>query len=419
VYNSSVIIVLNKGGTRIMKKLMSILMLMFALIVVGCNTAEQGLPELKDDDKIEMTAQEKVAFLQTVVEISDEATSNFRLDSFLDLEFAMTSNSEFNTDGMSSESNTAVTFDIDFDLTNYVAIGDSFEDTFVYSKFNTFEFNFLNDMYSNVEYGTQTFITDTKTAFGFSLSDTFFLARSDYAYYYLNGEASIEHKEDNVVNEEMSQIKSFEGLKEKTVTERITQEMYVGLMESMLELQSMLLVDLDVEMTEAELQEMYEAMDTYVSIYSSGNIHTIRLLVTTEMIDELINELFDSIAGEFGEFGDVEMINSIKSSVTSAFKAFNVDFRIILKGELEGQKHLSRIELLITGDFSGFTIDMADFGEGSFPVLVQMTVKLNRLGFTLNFDSNPMTLPSEAELDSFTLVEVLSFADIFEGFDFV
>jgi len=402
-----------------MKKIMSILTLMLALIIVGCTTAEQGLPELKDDDKVEMTAQEKVAFLQSVVEISDEATSNFRLDSFLDLEFAMTSEMAYNSEGMTSESNSTYTFDVDFDLTNYVAIGDDAENTFVYSKFNAFELNFLTNIYANVEYGQESFTSDTITKFGFSLSDTFVLARSDYAYYYLNGEASIEHKEDNVLDEEMSQTRTFDGLKEKTVTERITQEMYIGLMESMLELQSMLLIDLNVEMTEAELQEMYDMMDTYVSIYSAGNTHTIRLLVTTEMIDELINGLFDSIVEEIGEFGDVEMINSIKGSVTSAFKAFNIDFRIVLKGELEGEKNLSRIELLITGDFSGFTIDMAEFGEGAFPVLVQMTVKLNRLGFTLDFDAEPITLPTEAELDSFTLVEVLSFADIFEGFDFV
>ncbi len=402
-----------------MKKIMSILLLMMVLVVVGCTTPDQGLPELKDDDKVEMTAQEKVEFLQTVVEISAEDTSNFRLDSFLDLEFAMTSEADFNTEGMSSQSNTAVTFDVDFDLTNYVAIGDAAEDTFVYSKFNTFDVNFLTDVYSNIVYGEETLTTDTKMTVGFSLSDTFFLARSDYAYYYLNGEATIEYKEDNVVDEAMSQTRTFDGLKEKTVTERITQEMYVGLMESMLELQSMLLVDLDVEMTEAEMEEMYDMMDTYVSIYSDGNTHTIRLLVTTEMIDELINELFDSMLAEIGEFGDVEMINSIKASITSAFKAFNIDFRIILKGELEGEKTLSRIELLITGDFSGFTIDMAEFDESSFPVLVQMTVKLNRLGFTLDFDADPIALPTEAELDSFTLVEVLSFTDIFEGFDFV
>lgn len=402
-----------------MKKLMSILTLMLALMVVGCTTAEQGLPELKDDDKVEMTAQEKVAFLQSVVEISDEATSNFRLDSFLDLEFAMTSEMSYNAEGMTSESNTTYTFDVDFDLTNYVAIGDDAEDTFVYSKFNALELNFLNHMYSNVAYGEETFTSDTTTTVGFTLSDTFFLARSDYAYYYLNGEASIELKEDNVVNDEFSQTRTFDGIKEKTVTERITQDMYVGLMESMLELQSMLLVDLDVEMTETELQEMYNMMDTYVSIYSEGTTHTIRLLVTTEMVDALIDELFDSIVEEMGEFGDVEMLNSIKTSVTTAFKSFNIDFRIVLKGELEGDKHLSRIELLITGDFSGFTIDMAEFGEGALPVLVQMTVKLNRLGFTLDFDAEPITLPTETELDSFTLVEVLSFTDIFEGFDFV
>jgi hypothetical protein len=394
-------------------------MLMLTLIVVGCTTAEQGLPELKDDDKVEMTAQEKVAFLQTVVEISAEARSNFRLDSFFDLEMAMTSEMAYSFEGMTSESNSTYTFDVDFDLTNYVTIGDDAESTFVYSKFNSFEFNIFNDEAAHTTYGEETFSYDTTTTVNFSMSDTFFLARSDYAYYYLNGEVAIEHKTDDVIDDEGSKTRTFAGIKEKTVTERITQEMYVGLMESMLELQSMLLVDLDVEMTEKELQEMYEMMDTYVSIYSAGNTHTIRLLVTTEMIDELINGLFDTIVEEIGEFGDVEMINSIKGSVTSAFKAFNIDFRIVLKGELEGEKNLSRIELLITGDFSGFTIDMAEFGEGVFPVLVRMTVKLNRLGFTLDFDAEPITLPTEAELDSFTLVDVLSFTDIFEGFDFV
>src|SRR5690554_1411649 len=131
------------------KKIFSSIIMLILLLLVGCTTSDNKLPDLKDDEKVDMTAEEKVEFLQTVVTSNDEVTNNFKLDTFLDLEFALTNEMSFTSDGMSMENNTTVTLDADFNMTNYIQVGTSNADTYVYSKFNKFEFNMLNDTYSS------------------------------------------------------------------------------------------------------------------------------------------------------------------------------------------------------------------------------------------------------------------------------
>ena len=43
-----------------MKKILSFLMVFVLFILVGCTTAQNKLPNLKDTDKVEMTAEEKI-----------------------------------------------------------------------------------------------------------------------------------------------------------------------------------------------------------------------------------------------------------------------------------------------------------------------------------------------------------------------
>lgn len=88
---------------------------------------------------------------------------------------------------------------------------------------------------------------------------------------------------------------------------------------------------------------------------------------------------------------------------------------IELKGELEGTKTLTKIEMMITGDFSGFTMSLDEEQSGGFPVLMKLTMKLNKLGFTLDFNADPLTLPSDTELEGFELVEYPPFAGIMDG----
>ncbi len=398
-----------------MKKITMILLVFMLTLLVGCTTPEDRLPELNEDDKVEMTATEKAEFLQTVAQLTTEDTNNFRLDTFLDLEFAMTSELEFSFEDLSTVNDMTMTFSADFDMTNYIEIGESAEDTYMYSRFNAFELNMLNDVYMSSTNGEETTTEDVVQTVDFSLSDTYFLARNDYAYYHLNGSASVEVKVDNQVDQDLSTAQTFTNLKEKTLEERITQEMYLELMASMVELQEMLMVDFDAEMTEAEKDDMLDMLDTHVSIYSNGNEHTIQFLVNTQMIDDVINQLFESIETELGEFSDMENFDTVKTSIIAAFKSFNFDFRIILDGELEGAKTLSRIEMLITGEFSGFSLNMAEVDENSIPMIIEMTVKLNRLGFTLDFNADDLTLPTESELAEFTLVDTPSFGDVLDG----
>ena len=100
------------------KKIFSSIIMLILLLLVGCTTTDNKLPDLKDDEKVDMTAEEKVEFLQTVVTSNDEVTNNFKLDTFLDLEFALTNEMSFTSEGMSMENNSTVTFDADFNMTN-------------------------------------------------------------------------------------------------------------------------------------------------------------------------------------------------------------------------------------------------------------------------------------------------------------
>src|SRR5690554_3398299 len=117
-----------------MKKTLSLLLVVVLFTLVGCTTPNNQLPELKESDKVDMTAEQKADFLRTVVELTADETSNFRLDTFLDLEFAMTSDMDMNFDGMTMESEQTITLDVDYDATNYVELGDTAEDTYLYSK---------------------------------------------------------------------------------------------------------------------------------------------------------------------------------------------------------------------------------------------------------------------------------------------
>ncbi|ABX81828.1 hypothetical protein [Acholeplasma laidlawii] len=191
--------------------------------------------------------------------------------------------------------------------------------------------------------------------------------------------------------------------------------MYLELMASILELQQSLMIDVNTEMTAEERAEMLDMVDTHVNIYSSGTVHTIQFLITQDKVAELIDELFVAMLSELQDLGDQETLNNIKTSMKAAFKAFNFDFRIILEGELEGAKTLTKIEMMITGDFSGFTMSLDEEQSGGFPVLMKLTVKLNKLGFTLDFNADPLTLPSDTELEGFELVEYPPFAGIMDG----
>lgn len=56
------------------KKIFSSIIMLILLLLVGCTTSDNKLPDLKDDEKVDMTAEEKVEFLQTVVTSNDEVT---------------------------------------------------------------------------------------------------------------------------------------------------------------------------------------------------------------------------------------------------------------------------------------------------------------------------------------------------------
>ena len=353
--------------------------------------------------------------MQTVVASTNEVSDNFKLDTFLDLEFALTNEMSLTLDGMSMENDVTVTFKADFDMTNYIEVGASAADTYVYSKFNKFEFDMLNDTYTSTSFGGDAIIVDETTTASASLSNTFFLARSDFAYYQVNGRFDAEFKQGKKVVEGSLQSKTYSNVQEKILDGRITQDMYLELIASILELQQNLMLDVHTEMTLEARTEMLAMLDTHVSIYSSGEVHTIQFLITQDKVADLIDELFDAMLSELSSLADLETINSVKDSVKAAFKGFNFDFRIILDGPLEGSKTLSKIELMISGIFSGFTMDLTKVEGSEFPLMMKMTVKLNKLGFTLDFNADAITLPSDAELELFELVEHTTFEGLLDG----
>ncbi|WP_025725415.1 hypothetical protein [Acholeplasma granularum] len=398
-----------------MKKLFSTIILMFLLVLVGCTNSNNELPDLKNDDKVEMTSEQKLTFLQSVMNLGEATSKNFRLDTFINAEYAVTSNLEYESVNTMMQSNMTQSVSIDFDATNYIEVGESHLDTYMYAKLNKLDLNVLS-----AENSTTTIYNDATTnnntyTLDFSLTDSFFLTKSDYAYYYLNGSRNVEVKENNVVLEDESSNKNYVEIKEKSLENRITELIYQEIIQKLDEFQSMLEVDINLEMTPDERTKALEALDNYVSIYSEGTTHTVRFLITTQMVSDLIDQTFDMLILELEDGLTLEKATALKTTIKQAIKSFDFDFRIVLKGELEGQKQISQIMLMVKGDFSGFTLDMKDFDEMSLPVVLNVTVKLNKLGFILDYDADKLTLPTAEELNDFTEVEK---AIISEDMDF-
>jgi|GEM_PF-2175693 len=398
-----------------MKKILSMTLVLLLLALVGCTTPENKLPDLKEDTKVEMTPEEKATFLQSVVELTTTDTNNFRFDSFIDLEFAATSEMSFNMEGMSMENDMTITFDVDFDQTNYVSIADTVEDTFLYATYNTFEVDVFYSEYSAMSFDGQSELTDRESKANISLTDTFMLINSDYGYINLNGSAITEVKDNGQIVTGETTNETYADVKEKTLEGRLTQEMHQELMMMLEELQTSLTTSVGLDLTEAERDDLYDYLEKYVSIYSENNTHTLRINITSQMVNDLMDEVFESIESELPA-EELEAFSQVKTAVLSALKSFDFDFRIILEGELEGEKAIKRMEFMVTGEFRGFTLDTADFNEESMPMVIELTVKLNKFGFNIDFDADSLELPAQAELDTFEVVEEPSFSNVFNIF---
>src|SRR5690606_34570177 len=124
--------------------------------------------------------------------------------------------------------------------------------------------------------------------------------------------------------------------------------------------QASLTTSVGLDLTEEERDDLYNYLDKYVSIYSENNTHTLRINITSQMVNDFMDEVFESIESELPA-EELEAFSQVKTAVLSALKSFDFDFRIILEGELEGEKAIKRMEFMVTGEFRGFTLDTAKF----------------------------------------------------------
>lgn len=89
----------------------------------------------------------------------------------------------FILDGMFMDNNIIVILDVDFNMINYIEVGEFNVDIYVYFKFNKFEFNMLNDIYFFILFGEELVVVDMVIIIDVLFINIFFLVCSDYVYY--------------------------------------------------------------------------------------------------------------------------------------------------------------------------------------------------------------------------------------------
>src|SRR5690606_38942037 len=101
-------------------------------------------------------------------------------------------------------------------------------------------------------------------------------------------------KEGEVVIDEQSINETFDNIQVKVITQTFDEALYLEIKSMLDEMKTMLEMDLTLdEMTEMD-EEMITFIDEMVTVYSEGTTHTIRLHLTKEMMNEMIDLAFES-----------------------------------------------------------------------------------------------------------------------------
>ncbi|CDR30337.1 Uncharacterised protein [Acholeplasma oculi] len=396
-----------------MKKIWLLLIILSLVALVGCSVPTNDLPPLDDGNKVEMSLEEKVVFLQSV-SMDEMDASNFKFQQFAKVDFAYSAELEQSVAGVDAHYEMDGLVNLDIDQVSFISLGSSHEDSFIYIGLDKAYFHM--DINNHETFAGETSsenVDDIDATINFNGSYAYL--NSDGMYFNLDGSAVMNQltQEGELVIDSKSVNETYDAIQERVISQTFDEALYLEIESMLNEMRTMLQTDLSLdEMTEMD-EEMVDFIDEMVSVYSGGTTHTIRIHLTKEMINEMIDLVFESYT-DIGSM-DLQQLLEIKDTVKNALQSFDLDFRIEVVGEALGTKTLSKILFNISGKFQGFSLDMSEMGEDVMPVVLQFGIDIQRFGFIIDLDADLIELPTNDELETFEVVEVPSFAEIFEN----
>src|SRR5690606_28822666 len=166
-----------------MKKILIVFVMFLGLLLVACTeTKPKVLPDMNDNDRMELTLAQKIDFLSNL-EAPDLSSNALMLNLFskMNVDFAVSTEQNLTLDIRSNVDQQAK-FNADLDVELYGKLGDSASSSIVYAN--------LKRAFLSVEQKASTkFMEDdisSQTNITVDFSNSFFLIHQTHAYYQLN-----------------------------------------------------------------------------------------------------------------------------------------------------------------------------------------------------------------------------------------
>ncbi|WP_162163973.1 hypothetical protein [Acholeplasma hippikon] len=320
-----------------MKKILLVLMSIGLFILVACQS--NFMPPLKKSDQVELTLAQKLTLLNEM-NLSDVKSNALMISAKGD--FKASAEPLPNV----SNSSNKVLIQFEFDASAYISLGNEASESIMYFNLNKLLVN-NEQKTSYLEY--QNRIEATKS---------FLLLKNGYVYAQLNGSYKTSNQ-GNPVEE------SFNNKQMRSKEVVFTQNEYEILKSMFDSLEENLHFDIS-----DSLLEQIKYVDKMITVYKTGDIHTIRLLITKEQVIEFITTTTENLPlpPEFKDY----------------LKKLTFELRIELN-----QKKLSKIYLA-----SDLLLEYSDSE-------MKNDVTLNGLQFMVDFNPVAPTIPSDSSLDKF------------------
>lgn len=371
-----------------MKKILIVFVMFLGLLLVACTeTKPKVLPDMNDNDRMELTLAQKIDFLSNL-EAPDLSSNALMLNLFskMNVDFAVSTEQNLTLD-IRSNVNQQAKFNADLDVELYGKLGDSASSSIVYAN--------LKRAFLSVEQKASTkFMEDdisSQTNITVDFSNSFFLIHQTHAYYQLNGlyDYNLEQNGEVLLDEK----DSFDNLQEKVSTPIFTESDYQELIEQLSFFELPDTNDLDLN----ELFEAFETISKHIEIYKTNDTYTIRILADASIIRDGIDEMKKVLIEFYDGFEsniDQEIL-TLFDKIKDSIKSFDLDFRV----EVVNHK-ITRILFGISGHFQ-FEKD------NTYPLT--LNVNIERLGFILDLNPTAPNMPSTNDLANFKVVEYPSF----------
>ncbi|HLT00206.1 MAG TPA: hypothetical protein VK005_01800 [Acholeplasma sp.] len=395
-----------------MKKIILVLTMVFTLLLVACEQQDfvNPLPELDNSDELELTLTQKYDFLKDV-DFNGVNYDEILLEQFakFELNYELDTNVEYPPYKNKSHLETNIYFD--YDAKSYIKLGDNVSETIIYLLLDKLEVkaNYLTDSETTID----TTITNHQAIdLDIDFSDTYLLMKNQNIYAQTNGFFKLVVDLQGEIN---TTEKVFDMVKEKPTTENVfTQNEYQilkDLFDSFMAYDFTLPEELP---TDSSYDELLSEFDQMIKVYQQGDLYTVRVLIDKAMVDELIDQQFDSIIlGYQIEYSEEEkqQIEEAKTILKAALQAFEFDFRF----EVRNNK-VKRILGSLTGQIGPTEYSIPDLEEGNYGIYKGM-IKLEKFGFIIDLDPVAPSMPTNfngfAQVDQLAFVKFVNSIDLY------